>query len=204
LSQIGLKRLAIHRRNHLLQPTGLRDGNRILEFIRCNNHWHKPMPSSLKLAYMLRPEALKALIASGGASILYTHLGFFNPPDLIPSQTRTALGHLAEASRSGEIFVTTTTRLLTYCLTHRYLNWAYHCSPEEAAQIVIKHLDDPLTGPRQPTLEEIQGLTFYVPNRQKASLTLGEHPLPHLIRNAKDHTGRESISVPWSPLSYPL
>jgi hypothetical protein len=204
LSQVGLKRLAIHRRNLLLQPTRLRDGNRIFEFIRCNNHWHKPRPSSLKLAYMLRPQALETLIASGGATILYTHLGFIDPPELIPLPTRAALGHLADTVHKGDLFVTTTTRLLTYCLTHRYLKWDYHLSPGNVVHITIKAIDDPITGLRPPTPEEIQGITFYVPDRQKVSLRLGDQRLSHITRNAKDHRGQESISVPWTPLSYPL
>jgi len=204
LAQTGLNRVAIHRCNRLLQPTPLRDGNQIYEFIRCNNHWHKPRPSSIKLAYMLRPQALEAFLASGGYTILYTHFGFYESPELISPQTQAALRHLAEEYRAGKIFITTTSRLLTYCLTHRYLNWDCSLSPHEGVHITIKQIDDPITGPRLPVLEELQGLTFYVPDRHKASLALGEKPVQMVKRNSKDHLGLESITIPWITLTYPL
>jgi hypothetical protein len=204
LGRAGMHRFTIHPQNHLFRIARLRDGNQIIEFIRCNNHWHKPRPSSPKLSYMLRPKALEALIASEGYSILYTHLGFFDHPDLISSQTQAALRHLAETFRSGRILVTTTSRLLTYGYTHRYLHWDYRLSPEEEVQITIKHLDDPITGHRVPVMEELQGITFYVPQSRKASLFMDEKPILTVTRNSKDHLGLESISIPWTPLTYPL
>lgn len=203
LAQTGSQHLAIHRQNRLIQVTRLRDGNQIYEFNRCNNHWHKPRPSSPKLAYMLRPQALEALIASEGYMILYTHLGFYEPPELISPQTQAALRQLAEEYSFGNIYVTTTYKLLTYCRTHRYLKWRSALSANDYAVITIQHLDDPITGPRQPTLEELQGITFYVPDRNKASIFLGKKELLPLKCNLRDHTGQESVMIPRTFLTYP-
>lgn len=203
LAPTGVKRFAIHRQNRLIQITPLRDGNQVYEFIRCNNHWEKARPSSPKLAFMLRPQALEALIASEGYTIVYTHLGFFDPPDLIPPQTQAALRQLAEAYRAGNIYVTTTFKLLIYCLTHRTLNWNYTISPEDRVTVTIHHLADPITGPREPTLAELQGITFYVPDRNKVSIFLGKKEIHPVNRNSKDHTGQESVMIPRTFLTFP-
>lgn len=204
LGELGSRRFAIHRHNRLIRVAHLRDGSQLYEFNRCNNHWHKPLPNSLKLAYMLRPQALEVLKATEGYMIIYTHLGYVDPPPFIPQPTQAALRHLANEYRAGNIYVTTTLRLLTYHLTHRYLEWTYDLTPDNQVKITINQIAEPISGPRQPTLEELQGITFYVPDRHKTSVFLGDTPISTLERNPKDHTGQESVMIPRTYLSYPL
>jgi hypothetical protein len=153
---------------------------------------------------MLRPEALKSLIASEGYSILYTHLGFYESPDIIPSQTQAALRSLAGEYQAGRIYVTTTSKLLQYCLAHRYLKWDHDFIKGDRVIITIHHLADPISGLRRPTVDELQGITFYVPHSHKTSVFLGETPLDHLVHNPRDHTGQESIMIERTFLRYPL
>jgi hypothetical protein len=204
LARLGNQRFAIQGHNLLIRIASLRDGHHIYEFIRCNNHWEKPRPSSPKLSYMLRPQVLKALVDSEGYTILYTHFGFFEPPELISAPTQAALRHLAEEYQSGHIYITTTLKLLIFCLVHKYLQWSYDLSAEKGAIITIHHLADPIQGFRKPILAELQGITFYVPDRNKASIFLGDKEIQTLTRNSKDHTGQESVMIPRTFLTYPL
>jgi len=205
LATAGSRRFAIHRRNRLLRVACLQDGHQIYEFNRCNNHWHLPTwPDSATLAYVLRRRVLEDLKASQGYMVIYTHLGMGNYAPLIPLPTQSALRDLAEEYRAGAIYVTTTSRLLTYCLMHRHLEWSYDLSSDNRAEITIHQVTDPLFGPRQPTLEELQGITFYVPDRYQASVFLGDTQVPHLEQNPKDYTGRESVMIVRTSLTYPL
>jgi hypothetical protein len=204
LAKAGNQRFAIHRHNRLLRVADLRDGQQVYEFNRCNNHWHKPLPSSPKLAYVLRPEALATLKAAQGYMLIYTHLGFGDGPPFLPLPTQMALRNLAAEYQTGHIYVTTTVRLLTYCLVHQYLDWSYQLKPDHQAQIVIHRVADPISGPRMPTLEELQGITFYVPDCDKVSVFLGETPILSLQRNPKDLTGQSSVMIPRTYLTYPL
>jgi hypothetical protein len=113
----------------LFRIARVQNGREVYEFNRCNNHWYKPRPNSARLAYVLRRETLEILKATKGYMIVYTHLGMVQPPPYIPLSTQSALRSLADEYRAGEIYVTTTARLLTYCLTHQCLNWSYDIFP---------------------------------------------------------------------------
>lgn len=204
LAKAGNRRFAINRDNRLLRVATLRDGQKVFEFNRCNNHWHKPGPSSANFPYILRPQVLENLKFSEGYMIVYTHLGNIMTPPFIPPAAQIALRNLAGEYRKGEIYITTTSRLLTYHLSHRYLDWRFDELPENQVKITIHRITDPVTGPRKPTLEELQGITFYVPDNRQASLFLGDKPVASLTRNPKDHTGRESVMIPRTFLSYPI
>jgi hypothetical protein len=53
----------------------------------------------------------------------------------------------------------------------------------------------PLLGSYRPTLDELLGITFYVPDRHRASIFLGKTQISSLNRNPKDHTGQESVMI---------
>ena len=205
LAKAGSRRYAIHRHNRLIELAHLRDGRPVYEFNRCHNHWNKPRPDSTRLPYMLRPEVLQALKAVQGYMIAYTHLGmnthsrpYFSPP------VQAALRRLAEEYRAGEIYVTTTSRLLTMCLTQRLLDWSCQPVSEHGVKITIHRINDRLSGPRLPTLDELQGIAFYVPDRRQASIFLGDKEITRVERNPRDHTGRESVMIARTFLTYPL
>lgn len=207
LAYMGNRRFAIHCHNRLVRVACLRDGQYVYEFNRCNNYWRGLAygHNRVGLAYVIRRKALTSLIDAGGYMIIYTHLGI-GPDDspLIPTETQNALRGLAEAYRVGEIYVSTTSRLLSYHLNHCCLQWSYGVSDEGWTLITIHGVADPLFGPHLPTVEELQGITFYVPDRRKANIRLGNDQLTTIERNAGDHTGKESINVPRTFLSYPL
>jgi hypothetical protein len=187
----------------------LRDGQRVYEFKRANNHWRGTAYAvSHNLVYILNRRTLPRLSEVGGYMIVYTHLGQGSegrperPPYLSP-EVRAALRGLAAEYRAGHIYVTTTSRLLNYLLNRRHLRWSYAFGPDGRVEIRIEAVDDPLIGRREATAAMLQGLTFYVPDCQRASVYLNGDLLPRLERNPPDPTGQESVMIPRTFLTYP-
>jgi hypothetical protein len=203
LAQVGSKRFAIYLNNKLIRANRLLDGQWVYEFIRCNNHWNKPRPNSTGLSYVLCNQALDDLKLAEGYMIIYTHLGMGNYSPLLPLDGQSALRNLSEEYRSGEIYVSTTSRILNYYLVRHNLEWSFDISPDGWTKINIHKVNDPIFGSYIPTLEELQGITFYVPDRNQVTISLGNNRLEHLEHNPKDYTGRESVMIPRTYLTYP-
>ena len=207
LAYFGTRRFSLLRSNELLQIATLKDGQQVFEFKRCNNHWRGLSygHDSAGLAYVLRRKALDDLISSGGYMIVYTHIGV-GPQHrpYLPPITQTALRGLADAYQSGDIYVTTTSRLLNYYLNRRYLQWSHEIDDEGCTRIAIRSVADPLFGSRLPTAEQLQGITFYVPDRHKVQVYLGDNQKIQIERNSADQTGRESVMIPRTFLTYPM
>jgi hypothetical protein len=114
---LGDRKYGMHAGNRLTRSHTLRDGQRLVEFMRCN-----PNPlgvsvgdNSPGIASALRPAVLDQLVTRGGFSILYTHLGKgLDHRTMIPEASRLAFESLADYQRRGQILVTTTRRLLDY------------------------------------------------------------------------------------------
>ena len=207
LGCMGNSRYAIHCHNQLLHVAFLRDGQRIYEFKRCNNYWRGLAygHDCAGLAYVIRRKALDHLVEAGGYMVIYTHLGKGpDYPRCISAETQQALRDLAKAYRHGDVYVTTTSRLLNYHLNHQYLQWSHEIDGQGWTLIKIDSAADPLFGPRLPAVEELQGITFYVPDRRKVRVYLGNKELESIDHNPADHTGQESITIRRTFLTYPL
>ncbi|MGI6209702.1 MAG: hypothetical protein ACOYEW_15980 [Anaerolineae bacterium] len=206
LARLGNRRFSLHGTNCLTRVTELADGQRVIEFKRCNSHW-RGLSYGLDaegLAYVLGPRALGHLIQSAGTMIVYTHIGR-GPAQgpCLPAATVHALQGVAVAYRSGALYVTTTSRLLAYHVNRQYLRWS-HEQREGETIIRVHGVDDPLEGLRIPREDELQGLTFYVPDARATRVYIRERELAHVDRNPADHTGRESVGIPRTYLRYPL
>ncbi len=206
LAYTGNERFAIHKGNPLMHIAHLADGTPVYEFNRCNPYWQGQSygHNSYGLAYVLREKVLRDLIRLKGYMIVYTHIGFGSEqPPYLPEDTRAALRGLAAAYRRGDIYITTTSRLLHYYFNHRYLQWSAR-RENGSVRIVIDAVEDPLNGRHVPTVEELQGITFYVPDRSRAEVFIGTQPVTGLERNPADDSGRESVMIPRTHLTYPL
>jgi hypothetical protein len=143
---------------------------------------------------------LTRLVERGGTALLYTHLGKITRPDEpFRPPTQKALRNLAEHAYAGKILVTTTRRLLGYCRTLTLVDVSTRLEGD------VVHVD--LTGrPQEPHPrldEELEGLTLYVSDPRRTRVTVGGEPIPHLQHNGPDHTGRPSVSIPWTRLRFP-
>jgi hypothetical protein len=194
---------AMHRPNQVMRLVTLRDGRPVVEFMRANPHWAgvDRGETASGLSDVLTEAMLDRLVDRGGVSVLYTHLGKRLSPDgRLPTATQAALRRLAERSRAGHILVTTTRRLLGYCRVVRDVTFSLRTEDDGVT------IDLALSGPPRPTappLDELQGLTFYVADPKRTRIALNGCDVSAIERNRADHTGRPSVSIPWSRLEFP-
>ena len=167
---VGKTGMRPHDSSDLLFPMTLDDGNRFLAFSRFMNARGKGTDDCAGLAGKIAPAILDELVAKEGALVVYTPLGDNEGIEhFIPPGTAEALRALAARAKAGEILVTTTSRLLTYEATRKYLRWAVE---ERNGEVVIDivSVDDPVDGPHLPTPEELMGITFEVPDAERTRI----------------------------------
>lgn len=206
LGELRDERFVIHRLNQLTRVMQLEDGQKVHEFIRYCNH-PAGIPAggtSHGLSYVISRRALEHLKAVQGFMIVYTHFGQNSGcQQVIPPETQAALRNLEREYRDGQIYVTTTSKLLHYYQNYQYLVWS-HQQTEGCTQIHIDHLDDPVFGKIAPTIEQLQGLTFYVPDSSKVEVYVRGVEVKDIQHNPADDCGIESITIPFTHLSFPL
>lgn len=205
LSLFGNKKYAIHRENDLLKISTLDDGQKVYEFIRFDNHWKGVGrgADAKGMAYSISKKTIDYLKKSGGYMIVYTHLGKnSNSPQFIPKETRKALRNLANEYQAGNIYVTSTSKLLNYYVNHKYLNWTYESRDEEVF-LHIYSIKDPIFGETVPALKDLQGVTFYVPDGKTTRIFIDGKEIKDIQRNHRDYTGKASVTIPMQFLKYP-
>ncbi len=199
------ERFALHRSNDLLRPLTLADGRQVHEFIRyCNHPEGVPIGATSRgLAYVISARNLANLILREGYMIAYAHLGKNEDRSpVIASESQSALRHLARLNEQGKIYVSTTAKILKYKFAHQSLD-ATQVQHNGRVQITIHGFDDPIEGQRIPSIEELQGITFYVNDSQQTDVFLGGQPINPLQRNPADGTGRPSVTIPLQSLCFP-
>jgi hypothetical protein len=188
--------------NSLFRVATLDDGSRALSFRRFLSPGRFQGADVWNLPGQLSPGVIQELKSRGGSMILYTHLGGNEGlAEYLPPAARETLAAVAEAYRAGEIFVTTSTRLLDYRRMREGVEWNA-VGAGDSVTVVITGVDDPLGRWARPDAERLQGLTFYVPRAGRAAVLMGGTELA-VERNPADGTGRESVTIPWVPLSFP-
>lgn len=204
-ARFGNDKYAIHRPNRLLQRSCLQDETPVFEFLRCNPFWRgvgrtdKPE----ELADVLTKTFFDRLVKRGGACILYTHLGKMGAHG-VPLDASVVAGFrcLADYCHSGEILVTTTRRMLVYSVMRDRLTWSTH--REGNVLTVDLRLDDTDEFARAGgCLDDLSGLTFYIPDGVHCCITMNGATIERTLVNPPDHTGRSSVSVSISRLSFP-
>jgi hypothetical protein len=190
--------------NELLRPIELRDGRRLLEFPRyCYSYRYIYTPPGRDvLTNQLSDKVLDRLEKLSGYMVIYTHFG-----QPLQRTTATIFGTdlvrrwqaLKLRSADGRLWVTTTTRLLKYNYTHKYLKWRY--SVKEDGRTAIE-----IDGPNGPVdiNPDYEGLTFYCDTPEKTLIYIDGTPVENTIANAPDKTGRKSISIPIRSLEFPV
>jgi hypothetical protein len=205
LGEWGDERYIMYRQNRLMRVLQLQDGRRVHEFMRYGNH---PFgvdrgATSRGLAYAISRRALGHLKAVQGFMIVYTHLGKNGDCEqFIAPETQERLRDLERDYRSGEVYVTTTSKLLNYHHVHQYAVWSYQ-QTNGCTHIHIHHLDDPAFGETIPTIEQLQGLTFYVPDSSRADIYVQGVKVAGVQRHPADDSGMASVTIPLTRLSFP-
>jgi hypothetical protein len=207
LSLFGMcdSKYSMVKENRLVSLATLADGQKIFEFTRYDVHPDGigKGANSKGIAVNLSPRVLDQLVHNHGYAILYTHLGKNgNCSSFIDSSAVKAFRYLEKRHQEGDLYVTTTSRLLNYYVNKKYLNWRYD-QTQGGTMIRINTIKSPVEKTCLPILQRLQGLTFYVPSNEKARIFVNETEIRDLERNPKDDTGRESVTVPIVPLEYP-
>ena len=206
LGVFGNEKYSLHKANDLVKITLLDDGQRVWEFIRFDNHWNGvgKGADSKGLAYSISERNLTRLKNFEGYMIVYTHFGKNSEcSQYICKEAQVTLRNLANEHKLGNIFVTTTSKLLKYYIVHRYLDWSYDAASGKV-NIIISKVEDPIFGAFYPKLSQLAGITFYVPDKDRASIFINEDEINDIQKNNSDDTGRESITIPLRFLKYPL
>lgn len=190
------------RENKLLRIYELKDGYAVYSFSRFNNFPHDPWKNAVAsyLPSQLSSFVLERLKEVEGYLIVYTHLeeGYPFEEEVVRTFER-----VKEEYEKGEIFVTTTFRLLRYNFVHNNLKWSLKRNNGRKTVIKIDPIiEDPVFGNYQLKPEDLQGITFYVQKSDEAEIFLGEEKL-ETRANPGDHKGRESIQVSISRLTFP-
>jgi len=194
---------AMHRGNKLIRPVTLRDGTIVQEFIRYNPHWGGPGKDSEpeQLAEALGPTLVARLVQSGAVGVLYTHLGKMGDCNGVMNPTVIErFRMLGELFREQHLLVCTTKRLLQYINARNHLRFDVEGDSKKCV-VTIEGVDDPVLGTRVPTIDEIEGITFVVPQRESVRLMLGNTVLESKTTR-KD--GNLHVAVPWRKLAFPF
>ncbi len=197
LAVFGNKKYAMHKSYDLIRIAKLNDGQKAYEFLRFDNYWKgiATGATSKRLSYVISQRALERLKESGGYMVVYTHLGKNSDcSQVIAKETQIALRDLAKEYERGNIYITTTSKLLNYYLNHKYLNWSYKTKGDEII-ITISGVEDPIFGSLVPTTQDLQGITFYVPDKDKTRIYINDKEITNIQRNPPDHRARESITI---------
>lgn len=179
--------------NSLMAAAPLQDHQPMHHFRRYG-FWRNALADDIP--FLLSERTLTRLRNTQGYMVVYVHLGRFRTDSRrFSEQTISAFRRLARYAESGTIWTTTASKLLKYNLAYRHLVWNTELK-RDAITVYIQGLNDPVTGRRQATLEEIRGLTFYSPDADNTVVVLGGKVIkPN--KNAPDDLCKiPSVSIP--------
>ena len=197
----GSQKYAMHGPNRVLRTARLRSEHKVYEFMRANPHWGGVSrgDTSAGLADVLHERVLETLMEREGIMVLYTHLGKADEEgNRFGVDERKALERLSRYCREGRILVTTTRRALGYCRMTQEISvsggWR---NGRESFDVAV---DTRGLGGHE---EDLDGLTFYVPDPARTRVTVDGKEIHGIRRNPPDPSGLGSLSFPWRRLEFP-
>lgn len=206
LGLLGKNEYTMDTTNKLIRMIILDDGRKIYEFKRFNNNpmgvWENADLHGL--AYQISSQNLNTLKMRQGYMIIYTHLGKNSSgKQRIASKTKKALINLANEFWTGKIWVTTTSKLLNYNIVHTNLEWDYELR-HNLIKINIQQVNDAISGSYVPTINDLAGITFYIPPQiDSAEVCINGIVIDDIKINDYDFNGKKSVMIPVKPLQYP-
>jgi hypothetical protein len=203
LGRNGRSKYAFHATNRVCAPARLRDGQPVIEFLRCNPH-----PKGLDfgdtgrgISEVLTREFFDRLVERQGFSVLYTHLGKLRGRQFDQNAVE-SFRLLARYQDEGKVLVTTTRRMLDFrCAMQRVTVRGVRDGSKAVIEIETK-----TGGPASDAAvsrAELEGLTFFVPTPDNTEIRFNGVVFPEVVVNPPDESGRGSVSIPWSRLQLP-
>jgi hypothetical protein len=216
-------------------PCTMRDGNRVLGFKRFRGEYG---PDCANFAHQVNAARLDDLVRREAAVVVYQHFGVWRPlamprkyigqggkrasgSPLLDENAVWAFRFLAERQAKGEIFITTTQRLLDYLRMRDHLDYEIR-TEGGALHITLRRIACPAYGDASARAADVQGLTFGIEaigDGIPETVTMSDSdgwpvPLERLDRPAwatsAETIGGEAAAdqplfwVPWKRLSYPF
>lgn len=157
-------------------------------------------PSLLDL--QLTDAILDDIVDRGDFSIVGQHLGDWGLEPDFPQTAVNVLQKLQRRQDAREILVARTSRVLEYARVTKHLRFEVRGTSEQT-YIDIVAVNDPVLGAFVPKVDQIRGVTFYVPHPGGTYLLLNGRAIPgsEVIRSPDDGAG-PSIGVKWFEPDY--
>ncbi|WCK56197.1 hypothetical protein PP175_09915 [Aneurinibacillus sp. Ricciae_BoGa-3] len=191
--------------NSVLFPIALRDGHKIWGFHRYSADKKIGWTWGPNAIYLqLTDNRLQDLVNKQHLVVIAQHFGGGNGAVPFNKKNADAFRLLASYQRKGDILVARTSRLLHYNRARDFLK--YHIVRNgDLVKINIDGIQDPIFGFQHVTVDDVRGITFYVPDPGKASIFIGTKELKasDIVRSPADFTGRKSVGIAWfAPVTY--
>jgi len=196
LARLGNEKYAMHKENKVLCKSTLVDGTKINEFMRCNPSWGgvSCFDQARGIHHVLTKSMLDTLINQEGCSVLYSHLGkVHSVMEPFTNETRQAFELLATYQKNNKILIASTRRLLGYNRTINELSFTVETFDNETHIYLYTAYNR----------EDLDGLTWYVEDPEQVRLYINKKLFNDIIVNQPDITGKSSISIKWSTLTFP-
>jgi len=196
--------------NRTIVRTQAMDGAPLAAFKRYRGNWQAD-ESSFHL--QASAENLDALESAGGAVVVYQHFGVTrrgpeqtkqrSAPPVLSDASADAWRGIAHRESRGDLFVTTTGRLLDYLCLAELLGFTLTKTPERWT-IALPDVERSDLWSRRPERELLNGLSFVVPADAPEVVVLNAAGRALACRRAGDpvRPGRHAVYLPWQKLEW--
>ncbi len=150
------------------------------------------------LGEQLNRRVLDSLVSDNLYAILAQHLGTVTPMAGLDAPARDALRLLRSYQDAGRILVSRTSRLLRYAANRQAAHWAV-IGADDGPIVDVVSLRDVVDGPRTPTLEDLRGLTFEAPARQRLRIAIAGRLVDETEVFRTVEGGLATAGVRWHP-----
>ena len=184
--------------NRLMFVLPLQDGMPMFHFRRFG-FWEEALADDLP--FLLSDWRLSRLIEKEGYMVLYIHLGRFRRGKTrrFSDNVLKVFRKLEEHSASGQVWVTTVSKLLRYNAVYHNIMFAEKAGSDRT-RIEIIGINDPFSGERMPDASSLEGLTFFCDDPDTTTIYLGEKKLETRQNGPDPENGLKSVSIPLSRL----
>jgi len=111
--------------------------------------------------------------------------------------------HMRLEHQRGGVYYVERDRLLSHSFVCRYLGWNA-TRTDDGVTIYVRAVDDGVTEPWVPTVEELDGVTFYTPDPGRTRVMVAGRELPDVSVNPPDRTYRGSVTIHIPPVQPPV
>ena len=102
--------------------------------------------------------------------------------------------HMRLEHQRGGVYYVERDRLLGYSFVRRYLEWNA-TRTDDGVTIYVRAVNGGVAKPWVPTVEELEGITFYTPDPERTRVLVAGQELSNVSVNPPDRTRRGSVTL---------